>query len=249
MLYVHSYKSPTFCDYCAVMLFGLVRQGLKCDGKFLVFTHIEWLMWFVCFLIFKRGFLLKDIINKSKLYGSNVSFSGCGGNYHKRCAFKIPNNCSGDRCSVNGSTASLLPRRVSEQLSVSSGESLISSNYSFHNSVSKERRATWSGNAGRPAELDRLVNRLEIPHTFVVHSYKRPTVCHVCRKLVSSCYDQNHKRNVLIVLDKKQYHSITPSRIWDLRSTLRKERGKEAQLKFYAYWNLFNFYVVYSFMN
>lgn len=146
MLYVHSYKSPTFCDYCAVMLFGLVRQGLKCDG--------------------------------------------CGGNYHKRCAFKIPNNCSGDRCSVNGSTASLLPRRVSEQLSVSSGESLISSNYSFHNSVSKERRATWSGNAGRPAELDRLVNRLEIPHTFVVHSYKRPTVCHVCRKLLRGIFRQ-----------------------------------------------------------
>lgn len=24
-------------------------------------------------------------------------FSGCGLNYHKRCAFKIPNNCSGVR--------------------------------------------------------------------------------------------------------------------------------------------------------
>nr|XP_010298549.1 PREDICTED: serine/threonine-protein kinase D1-like [Balearica regulorum gibbericeps] len=35
------------------MLWGLVRQGLKCEG--------------------------------------------CGLNYHKRCAFKIPNNCSGVR--------------------------------------------------------------------------------------------------------------------------------------------------------
>lgn len=26
-----------------------------------------------------------------------VCFSGCGLNYHKRCAFKIPNNCSGVR--------------------------------------------------------------------------------------------------------------------------------------------------------
>lgn len=31
-LSVHSYKTPTFCDFCGEMLFGLVRQGLKCDG-------------------------------------------------------------------------------------------------------------------------------------------------------------------------------------------------------------------------
>lgn len=30
-LAVHSYKAPTFCDFCGEMLFGLVRQGLKCD--------------------------------------------------------------------------------------------------------------------------------------------------------------------------------------------------------------------------
>ncbi|CDQ68536.1 unnamed protein product [Oncorhynchus mykiss] len=52
-LYVHSYKAPAFCDDCGEMLWGLVRQGLKCEG--------------------------------------------CGLNYHKRCAFKIPNNCSGVR--------------------------------------------------------------------------------------------------------------------------------------------------------
>lgn len=33
MLYVHSYKAPAFCDECGEMLWGLVRQGLKCEGS------------------------------------------------------------------------------------------------------------------------------------------------------------------------------------------------------------------------
>lgn len=37
-LYVHSYKAPTFCDYCGEMLWGLVRQGLKCEGKSMIFS-------------------------------------------------------------------------------------------------------------------------------------------------------------------------------------------------------------------
>lgn len=32
-LTVHSYRAPAFCDHCGEMLFGLVRQGLKCDGE------------------------------------------------------------------------------------------------------------------------------------------------------------------------------------------------------------------------
>ncbi|KAB7493724.1 hypothetical protein Anas_07394 [Armadillidium nasatum] len=31
-MYVHSYKTPTFCDFCGEMLFGLSKQGLKCEG-------------------------------------------------------------------------------------------------------------------------------------------------------------------------------------------------------------------------
>lgn len=35
---VHSYKTPTFCDYCGQMLFGIVRQGLKCSGNTILFN-------------------------------------------------------------------------------------------------------------------------------------------------------------------------------------------------------------------
>lgn len=32
-LSIHSYKSPHFCDFCGEMLWGLVKQGLKCEGN------------------------------------------------------------------------------------------------------------------------------------------------------------------------------------------------------------------------
>jgi len=153
MLYVHSYKSPTFCDLCAVMLFGLVRQGLKCEG--------------------------------------------CGGNFHKKCAFKIASNCSG----VQGKQITAFQRGVSYNDGRRASD--VSEQWSIHGSTLPANISAGSTEQGRRYTLPNLpqgagrlpsissmpiaplLESMEIPHTFVVHTYRKPTMCLVCRKLVS----------------------------------------------------------------
>ncbi|XP_041109722.1 serine/threonine-protein kinase D3-like isoform X2 [Polyodon spathula] len=141
-LYVHSYKAPTFCDYCGEMLWGLVRQGLKCEG--------------------------------------------CGLNYHKRCAFKIPNNCSGVK-----------KRRLSNVSLPGPGLPVPRPAPIEHTAVCIEERSlqeagkripSWSG---RPIWMEKMVlGRVKVPHTFAVHSYTRPTICQYCKRLLKGLFRQ-----------------------------------------------------------
>uniref|UniRef100_A0AAQ6AAW9 Serine/threonine-protein kinase n=1 Tax=Amphiprion ocellaris TaxID=80972 RepID=A0AAQ6AAW9_AMPOC len=141
-LYVHSYKAPAFCDDCGEMLWGLVRQGLKCEG--------------------------------------------CGLNYHKRCAFKIPNNCSGvkkrrlSNVSLPGAIMSVarppsteftpMPQEERPLLGAAKRNSLLS---------------------GRPIWMEKMVlGRVKVPHTFSVHTYTRPTICQFCKRLLKGLFRQ-----------------------------------------------------------
>ncbi|XP_041663881.1 serine/threonine-protein kinase D2 isoform X3 [Cheilinus undulatus] len=136
------------------MLFGLVRQGLKCDG--------------------------------------------CGLNYHKRCAFSIPNNCSGARKRRLSTTSlsSSQSLRLSTTESVysvgtastcSEEASLVRSHTQMPRTPSEARRFY----TGRPVHLDKiLMSKVKVPHTFAVHSYTRPTVCQYCKRLLRGLFRQ-----------------------------------------------------------
>uniref|UniRef100_A0A669D9E1 Serine/threonine-protein kinase n=1 Tax=Oreochromis niloticus TaxID=8128 RepID=A0A669D9E1_ORENI len=152
-LFVHSYRAPAFCDHCGEMLWGLVRQGLKCEG--------------------------------------------CGLNYHKRCAFKIPNNCSGVRrrrpsnVSLTGGIINI-GRPLSAEPSpphYSDDALLVSTKaQTFYLSYSSCSSQSY---IGRPIELDKiLLSKVKVPHTFLIHSYTRPTVCQHCKKLLKGLFRQ-----------------------------------------------------------
>ncbi|XP_056151850.1 serine/threonine-protein kinase D1 isoform X2 [Lampris incognitus] len=162
-LFVHSYRTPTFCDHCGEMLWGLVRQGLKCEG--------------------------------------------CGLNYHKRCAFKIPNNCSGvkrrrlSNVSLTGlvtMTAGTRPTSAEPSSPHSCNDDALLSpvSPSMEKNQSdyfpgRERRCSSQSYIGRPIELDKiLLSKVKVPHTFLIHSYTRPTVCQHCKKLLKGLFRQ-----------------------------------------------------------
>ncbi|KAK7868036.1 hypothetical protein R5R35_007487 [Gryllus longicercus] len=149
-LVVHSYKAPTFCDFCGEMLFGLVRQGLKCEG--------------------------------------------CGLNFHKRCVVKIPNNCSTQgkrRPSFTPPQPLQVPRSPSDTGSTSSLASASDESALIPTIIVTNKQSRSPSLGGRSPWIEKeLASRIKIPHTFVLHSYTRPTVCHYCRKLLKGLFKQ-----------------------------------------------------------
>ncbi|XP_058471200.1 serine/threonine-protein kinase D1 isoform X2 [Solea solea] len=142
------------------MLWGLVRQGLKCEG--------------------------------------------CGLNYHKRCAFKIPNNCSGmkrrrpSNVSLTGGLVNIgrplsaepsPPNYTDDALLSPVSPSMEKNQLEYF--PGRERRSSSQSYIGRPIELDKiLLSKVKVPHTFLIHSYTRPTVCQHCKKLLKGLFRQ-----------------------------------------------------------
>ncbi|XP_072232619.1 protein kinase D4 [Leuresthes tenuis] len=140
-LAVQSYRTPTFCHHCGEMLWGLVRQGLKCDG--------------------------------------------CGLDFHKRCALQLPNDCSRARRQVSTSLSLFPPRRPrTHSLSNMAGGSLEEISMIKPSS----RPPSW---ADAPVWL-RVGDgsTTQVPHTFHIHSYTKPTMCQYCHRLLKGLFRQ-----------------------------------------------------------
>ncbi|XP_076018670.1 protein kinase D4 isoform X2 [Genypterus blacodes] len=142
-LVVHSYRTPTFCHHCGEMLWGLVRQGLKCDG--------------------------------------------CGLDFHKRCALQLPNDCSRSRRQVGTSLSLFPPRRPrTHSLSTQAGGSL--EEISMSKPVS--RPPSWAEPPVWLAVGYGDQTRTQVPHSFHIHSYTKPTVCQYCHQLLKGLFRQ-----------------------------------------------------------
>ncbi|KAM4714735.1 protein kinase D4 [Anableps anableps] len=136
-LVVQSYRTPTFCHHCGEMLWGLMRQGLKCEG--------------------------------------------CGLDFHKRCAFLLPNDCSRVRRQISTSFSLFPPRRPrTHSLSSQTGGSLeeISLSKPLSRPPSWNEPPVWLG------------DKPQVPHTFHIHSYTKPTVCQYCHRLLKGLFRQ-----------------------------------------------------------
>ncbi|KAF3837216.1 hypothetical protein F7725_004680 [Dissostichus mawsoni] len=180
-LVVHSYRTPTFCHHCGEMLWGLVRQGLKCDGKpHPLLSHVQKRLPFNSVRKCGAKMCLPASDVKPSVYSmtppspspSPSLCAGCGLDFHKRCAFLLPNDCSRARRQVSTSLSLFPPRRPhSHSLSNQAGGSL-------------EEAPVWlvvGYGDSSPAQ---------VPHTFHIHSYTKPTVCQHCHRLLRGLFRQ-----------------------------------------------------------
>ncbi|CAI8049417.1 Serine/threonine-protein kinase D3 [Geodia barretti] len=153
ILTVNTYTGGIFCDYCGELLFGLLKQGLKCQG--------------------------------------------CDKNFHKKCAYHIPNNCTRLR-TAEGMANSVTPRPPQQ---VWSG------------------RPLWIDRT--------LKARPQVPHTFFSLTCKKPTACSHCKKMLKGVFRQGLKcKDCKIVIHKRCARELGNNCLGEVPSLSRVDSGE-----------------------
>ncbi|KAI6227514.1 Serine/threonine-protein kinase D [Aphelenchoides fujianensis] len=187
-LFVHSYRSPTFCDFCGELLFGLIKQGLKCQG---------------CRLSFHKRCASKIPNNcnggrQRRPSAIPLSPRSSIGLHAQTNLFPTVSSTgttglsdSGADCQSSYSRSVVTtPSGVSAQQSILAAPEIFVEQTDDGDPIGgnhlqqprKDRSSSWSG---RPLWMEIAeASRVKIPHTFQVHTYKRPTVCQHCKKLL-----------------------------------------------------------------
>ncbi|KAJ8281827.1 hypothetical protein COCON_G00043460 [Conger conger] len=144
-LVVQSYRTPTFCHHCGDMLWGIVRQGLKCEG--------------------------------------------CGLDFHKRCALLLRSDCTRTRRRC-GPSLSLTPagRLRLPSLSTQAGGSL--EEISLSKPSTQSRPPSWAGHPVWMGVGQGEGPRPQVPHTFHIHTYAKPTACQHCFRVLKGLFRQ-----------------------------------------------------------
>ncbi|KAG6449024.1 hypothetical protein O3G_MSEX005834 [Manduca sexta] len=102
---VHTYSSPTFCDHCGSLLYGLIHQGLKCQVSLTplvvakaAYAPHKWNTWTFLAPTFcdHCGTLLHGLAHQGYKCGA------CDMNVHKRCEESVPNLCGCDHTERRG---------------------------------------------------------------------------------------------------------------------------------------------------
>ncbi len=107
---------------------------------------------------------------------------GCGRNFHKRCVSDVPDNCSPMTRKISDVN---LPHddvniKKPTLIDLMTGFSFL---FSLKEATDFKKRLTLTG-----AELPTA-----LPHCFYVHSYRSPTKCHICKRLLKGLIKQGYR--------------------------------------------------------
>ncbi|CAG0880714.1 unnamed protein product [Darwinula stevensoni] len=93
---VHTYSSPTFCDHCGSLLYGVLHQGMKCEGLRSFATIVVLLSMVFSHRLGNAPEVMCDS------HFSPWTGAACDMNVHKRCVESVPNLCGCDHTERRG---------------------------------------------------------------------------------------------------------------------------------------------------